>query len=297
MKKLILIMSLIAITLSSCLKDKTYLDFPNAGNIVNFPLSGLANFSADAVLADTAVIKFAVDYATSSPNKALTVTLAVDTTIVAKYNAANPGGTQYLVLPASAYSFTGTKVSIAAGAQYAFTTININKYLLDPTKSYMLPVKIADASGVAISANQSIHYFHVIGNDFAGSYSHTFTRTPAGGNFTGQAATFLPDSPTQIEVAGGYYTGTVRYVVSYTETGAGASATYSNFTISINADDVTNILNANGISVTSAPKIIGYDSSQTYTYAQALVLFQNGFTYSVLGGSGSRVNLDQYTHL
>jgi len=295
MKKLTFILILFAITVSSCLKDPKYNDFAGAGNIVDFPLSGISNFGNDAVIADTAVITFGVNYATTNPNKALTVTLAVDTTLIAKYVAAHPG-VNYVALPASAYSFPITSVTIPAGKQFTYATITINKYLLDPTKSYMLPVIIKDAQGVPISSNMGVHYYHVIGNDFAGAYVHDFTRTPAGGNFTGGASTFAPDSPTQFEVAGGYYTANIRYVVSYTETGSGSTATYSNFQISINADDIKNILTPAGISVTVAPSIVGYDPTKTYTFAQAQALFAAGFTYGVVGGSGSRVNLDQYHH-
>jgi Domain of unknown function (DUF1735) len=297
MKKLILITSLIAITLSSCLKDSpTTVNFTNAGNIVNFPLGGVANFGNDALTQDVDTVQFAVDYATAKANPALTVTIAVDTTLVAKYNAANTAVT-YLTMPKAVYSLSNTTVNIAAGAQYAFVTLIVQKNQLDPTKSYMLPIRIVSASGVAISSNLSIHYYHVIGNDFAGSYNHNFTRTPAGGNYTGHTDTFLPDSPTQFEVIGGYYTGNVRYVVSYTETGSAPNATYSNFSISINSDDVKNILTPPGIAITTPPTIVGYDSSKSYSYAQALVLFQNGFTYGVTGGSGARINLDQFTHL
>ena len=141
-----------------------------------------------------------------------------------------------------------------------------------------------------------VQYYHFIGNDFAGIYKWQFTRTPPAGNFTfadGVTTTFLPDSRTQFEVPGGYYTGDIRYVVSFTETGSAPNATYSNFQISINPDDVARMKGV-GINITVQPSIVGYDPSHNYTYAEALTLFQNGFTYSVLGGSGARTNLDQY---
>jgi hypothetical protein len=199
-------------------------------------------------------------------------------------------------MPANAYKISATSVTIAAGKTTdTSVVVTIDKSKLDATKSYMLPVKIA-SSPYTISANMSVHYYHVIGNDFGGAYDHAFTRTPAAGNFpfgSGQSSTFFPDSPTQFEVAGGYFTADIRYVVSYTETGTYPSATYSDFAISINPDDVTSLTTA-GISITSPPAIVGYTPGQTYTYDEALALFQNGFTYAVLGGSGARVNLDQY---
>ena len=262
-----------ALALTSCLKsNKQYVDFSNAGNIVNFPQSGAAFFAADALTADTSVVQFATDYATANANPALTVTLAVDQTLTDKYNAANTAVT-YLPMPTSAYTLSSTTVTIAAGKQYAFTTLTVYKNTLDPTQSYMLPIKIASANGVAISANQSVHYFHVIGNDFAGNYLHDYTRIPASGNYVGNANGILqPDSPTQLEVnASGYYTGNIRYVVNFTKNGNGSSATYTNFTVALNSDDVTNIIvGGAGVTVANAPKFVGVDPAGPFTYDQVV---------------------------
>jgi hypothetical protein len=294
MKKLILIMTLIAVSLSSCLKDKTYLDFPNAGNIVNFPLSGTATFDNDNITQDRDTVKFAVDYATSKANPALSVTLAVDTTLIAPYNAANAGsnGFSFVAIPASAYVFTGTTVAIPAGAQYAFTTIVINRYLLDPTKNYMLPVKIASASGVKISANQSVHYYHVYGNDFGGTYKHDFTSTPAVGNFVGQATKANPLNAGQFEFTSGYMG--IRYEVTFSQTGTGANATYSGFAVSLNSDDVTNDLsNASPVLTVSAGATFVKTPPDGVTKAQALTYFN--FTYGVVTAAGvNSVYTDKY---
>ncbi len=288
MKKLILLTTLLAIGLSSCLKDTRYLNFAGAGNIVNFPLSGLPNFGGDAVTADTAVIKFGVDYATANPNPALTVTLGVDTTIVAKFNAANPG-IVYSVLPASAYVFTATSVNIPAGAQFAYSTITINKYLLDPAKSYMLPVVIKSAAGVPISANFSTHYYHVIGNDFAGTYRYNFERfagpdsTAAlnGLSFNGGSATFVPVSPTEVQVYTAYDSPppALRYDLTFVKN---ADGTYSNFQLSFVASDVTAIGLA-GVNIVQGPVFLTVTPNSNtlagpYTYAQALKLFRFEFT-------------------
>ena len=157
----------------------------------------------------------------------------------------------------------------------------------------MLPIRILKAP-YTISANMGIHYFHFIGNVFAGSYLHAYTRTPASGNYPGNPAILNPVTSTQFETFSGYYTGLVRYEVTFTITGTGATATYSNFQVTLNADDVTNILTANSISVTSQPVIVtpGYSPTIQYTYAQALALFD--FQYSVLGSSGARTVEDRF---
>ena len=286
MKKLILIMTLAAVTLSSCLKDSaTTVNFAKAGNIVNFPLSGLANFGSDALTADTSVVQFAVSYATVNPNPAVSVTIAVDNTMVTSYDAANPA-INYVTMPTSAYTLSATTLNIPAGGQYVFTTLTVYKNTLDPTVSYMLPIKIVSATAGIISANQSVHYFHIIGNDFAGAYLHDYTRIPAAGNYVGQPATLLPDNPNQLEVAGGYYTGTIRYVITFTKNGSGASATYTNFGVILNPDDVANILVANGLSVASPPKFVGNDPTATYTYAQVT---HGLFKFNWITGSGRNI--------
>jgi len=280
-------------SLSSCLKDKNYVDFSQGGQSAELTLSGLNSFGADAILSDTAVIQFGVNIASSSTlSTDSKITVAVDPPKVAAYLATN-SAIAYELMPENVYTFKTTVVDIPAGQRLKILTFTVYKNLLDPTKSYMLPISITSAPGLTISANNSTHYYHVIGNDFAGTYQHQFIRTPAGGDFSGVSELFLPVSPTQFEVNGGYYNKITRYEVSFTKTGTGASATYSHFAISINADD-TKVLTDAGISITAPPTIVGYVEKE-YTFAQALQLFSNGFTYSVLGSSGARVNLDKYT--
>jgi len=293
---------MLTVFFSSCLKDSRYVDFGASGTIVEFPLGGQINFGPDAITeapdeadGSTIVRQFAVNVASPAvPTKETKITLAVDNSIIATYNKSQTV-VAYEAFPTDAFKFTNTSVTIPAGQRVAIVSVTFYKAKLDPSKSYMLPIKIADAGGLNISANKGIHYYHFIGNDFAGSYQHKFTRTPAGGNFDypGNTSTFFPDSPTQFEVAGGYYTQDIRYVVSFTKTGSGASATYSHFELSINEDDVKRIAGV-PITVTAAPTIPGYVEKE-YTYAEALSMFENnGFTYSVVGSSGGRVNLDQY---
>ncbi|MDB5025170.1 MAG: hypothetical protein JWP78_2925 [Mucilaginibacter sp.] len=290
-------LSITALLFSSCLKDPGHVFNPEATspNVAQFFNAGLGSFSSDAVTApglDT--ITFAVGVTLSTPpTNPTTATLAVDNSLLDAYNTANPAIT-YLPIPTAAYTLI-TSVTIPAGKNSTTTTVIIDRNQLDPTLSYMLPVKIASVSpNIPISANLGVHYFHIIGNDFAGSYTHDFTRIPAA-NFTGHTDVFFPDSPTQFEVVGGYYSQTVRYVVSFTKTGTGSGARYTNFQISLNSDDVKNILTPVPIAVTTAPVILGYDSAHSYTFDEALALFAapNGFQW---GANGTRINTDTYHH-
>jgi hypothetical protein len=289
------LLSAAVLSLSSCLKDDSrYTDFGSSAPITYINLSGLAYFGQDAITDPGPIVakKMAITVGSkTAPSTATTVTIAYDPALVTAYNKTSTL-VQYLPMPTNAYKISATTATIAAGKTTDTSiVVTFDKSKLDPTKSYMLPIKIV-SSPYTISGNMSIHYYHVIGNDFGGAYTHDFTRTPPA-NFTGHTDIFFPDSPTQFEVAGGYFTAAERYVVSYTETGTYPNATYSDFAISINPDDVTELTTA-GISITSPPAIVGYTPGQTYTYAQALQLFANGFTYAVVGGSGARVNLDQY---
>lgn len=300
------LLSAAVLTFSSCLKDKAnYVDFSKGSNIADFPKGGLAYFSSDAITetpdtdaAGTIVRQFAVNVATVNvPTTATTMTLAIDTTLIAAYNAANPSIT-YLSIPANAYKFTATSVTVPAGQQYATVSITFYKNLLDPSKSYMLPIRLVSATGgLTISGNMSIHYFHFIGNDFAGAYHHFYTRWSAP-DTTGGLATadtggpqdegmtvFNPVSPTEFTVPTTYYTGP-NYDVTFTKTGNGPSATYSNFAIQFLPSDVAAGGQwASNITVVNQPAFLPanyqthpYNPNTQYTYTQALTLFRFFFT-------------------
>jgi hypothetical protein len=298
-KKLYLIttitLSAAMLFLSSCLKDKTYVDFSKVGTIVNFPLGGTPYFSQDAITssADTITETFVVNISSpTAPTTATNITLAVDNTVVTSYDQANP---------AVAYQDVPTTATIAAGARTAQFSVTFYKSLLDPSKSYMLPIRITNAGGLNISGNQGIMYYHFIGNDFAGTYSWDYTRIPAAGNFVGGTAVLSPVTPTQFEAFSGYYTGTIRYEVTFTKNSDG---TYSDFNVALNSDDITNILTPNGITVTVQPTFKSDAANSTIagigtstipgplTFAQAETLFD--LTYTVVNSSGQRIVEDHF---
>lgn len=300
MKKLIILLGVLTVSLTSCLKDKPNVDLSNIPAFAELVHSGDAYFGeasitdADDTISRTLQVNITGQY---PPTSDVTVTIAIDNSAIATYNAAHTD-VVYQALPAGAFKFAATQtITIKAGTRLADLPVTFYRAFIDPAKSYMLPIKIVSVTGASKPANFYIKYYHFIGNDFAGTYKHQFTRTPAAGNYVyadGRTSKFLPNTPRQFEVAGGYYTGTVRYMVTFQQVGTYPNATYSKFTIVIDPADVSGILTANGIAITTAPSINGYDDSKTYTYAQVLQLFDNGFQYDVLGGSGARNNLDQY---
>ncbi|HWZ17053.1 MAG TPA: DUF1735 domain-containing protein [Mucilaginibacter sp.] len=291
MKKLIMILTVVTISLAGCLKDNPNVDFSKIVPTINLPYSGLAYFSKDAVTdaGDTITKSFTINLASDYPLKTDTkVTVGVDNSVIATYNASQ-SAIVYNAMPAGSFTFPQTTVTIKAGTRLATLSVTFIKHLLDPSQSYLLPIRILSADQV-ISSNFSIHYYHFIGNDFAGTYLHDFTRVPAAGNYVGHTITLSPVNPTQFEMAGGYFTGNIRYEVTFTKTGSGASATYTNFAVSINADDIANILTPAGIAIASGPTFVSYDPTHAYTYNEVVhgLLLLNWHTVS------GRSNTDYY---
>lgn len=289
-----LLLSAAVLSLSSCLKDNRNVDFSKATPVVDFNYGGLSNFGKDAVTesTDTVVRQIAVQVTTAAvPTTATTITLGVDNAVVTSYVAANPSVT-FLPFPTGTY-VAPTTVTIPAGKRSAVITVTLYKGLLDPSKSYMLPLKITGTTGgYTISGNMAIHYFHVIGNDFAGTWRQTFRRwsgatdslTAAnlyGGSFAGQPATFVPVSPTEFVVFTGYDGGNaIHYDVSFTKNSDG---TYSNFAVQLLPADVASV--AGVIAFPQAPVFqatpggpgVSSSIAGPLTYANALKIFNFQF--------------------
>jgi hypothetical protein len=254
------------LSFSSCLKDDSRYFNPEAvqSNVAELPLSGFQYFARDAVTSagiDTVIFAVGVT-AANPPAAATTINLAVDNGLVATYNTAHPE-IAYQTIPAAAFKLKSASVVIPAGKNSTLTYVIIDRTQLDPAVSYMLPVKIASAGGITISGNYGVHYYHIIGNDFAGAYLHDYFRYnngvgptvgPPSTTVLGTPVVLSPVSPTQFEMSTSYV-GPVRYEVTFTKGGTAAAPTYTNFQVTFNADDVTNIWTANGISIVDPPAI------------------------------------------
>lgn len=338
MKKKLLIITILSSTalfMSSCLKDKShYVNFDTGQTFVDFPKGGLSGYGAQAITEappdsvggqpnDKQAItrEFAVNVASQNlPTSPTTVTLAVDTSkaTIDALNAAEPG-IGYIAMPANAFSFTGTKVTIPAGKQYANTSVTFYKALLDPSKSYVLPIIIKDGGGQKISANLNTLFYHFIGNDFAGVYTHwlytrhsvpdssgSYATSDAGHPVEHGPVTFLPVNPTTFQVPSFYYT-QIPYTVSFTKTVVNGVNMYSNWSITfLPADITTYFVNpGGGVTLTTGPFFdpntgipgdpshpaafpAGFDPSASYTYAQSLKIFRFYYT------TKSRAIQDEY---
>jgi hypothetical protein len=300
-----ILLSAAALSLSSCLKDSRFVDFSKVGTIVEIPFGGQVYFAKSAVTdaGDTIVKQFAVNIASPTvPTAATTVTLSVnDPAIITKYNSAN-SAVFYEPMPAGSFVYTQTSVTIPGGQRSAALTVTFYKDKLDPSKSYMLPIAIKSAGGLNISGNMSIIYYHFIGNDFAGTYEHYYTRFEQPDTSAAPPSTnrgdegpdiFSPVTPNEFVVITDYYTAP-HYDVTFTKSGSGATATYSNWAIRFLPADISSGPWLANITVVTqpmfAPNRIAFDPNRQYTYAESLKLFRFYFT------TASRAIFDEYIH-
>ena len=316
-KKIYLLTTVLSATtllfLSSCLKDKSHdLEFGNSGTWVNFPKGGATNFGGQAITAgDTSTRVFAVNIASPeliSTSTAVTFKVG-DQATVDKYNASQ-SAIQYVLMPTNAYKIYATSVTIPAKQLYAYDSVTVYKNLLDPAKSYMLPITIASTTNGKLTTNLNTLLYHVIGNDFAGTYREKYQRYNAsdsvsaalnGASFDfpdGVTTVFQPVTPTEFTVYSGYVSGAeFRYDVTFTKTGSGTAAMYTNFHVAFIASDVT----AQQPSITVASSPVFFDPAThkpgsadlpgPYTFAQAETIFH--FQWEPMT-SATRYILDTY---
>ncbi|MFI5155961.1 MAG: DUF1735 domain-containing protein [Chitinophagales bacterium] len=310
MKKLLIaFFTIFSLSLGGCLKDTPNVDFSNIVPHAEFMYPGGANgnglgsgmeffggaawtfppLDANGDPYDTTIYFLVNIAAPNPPTTATTVTVAVDPSITAAYNADSNNEVKFENMPDSVYKILNNSVTIKAGKYEDTIWMTISPSKIDPTKSYMAPVKLADAGGTAISTNFSVIFFHTIGNPIAGAYNWDYTRwnqptmTGPTSGFVGGGTLFLPDNPTQVEVSTGYgYTVgfSLRYVITFDYTGG----VVSNVAMELNPTDVANMAANNGITVTTPPSIILADPATG----------QYKFTFGVYNGTANRTFIDYF---
>ena len=201
--KILKLMGLLAIVvaISSCLKDEEYKNNQYGTIISGTPASSLRSvrileggldggdirrsvlaFADPSAALDTSTFTIAYfDNKSLSPLAPanLTITLAIDPTFIATFNASQ-SAVQYELMPDSLYTIPSLTTVIPAGQQFSPKVRVIfkpNKF--NPAKIYMLPLKIVSTSGVdgvTIQANYSIIAYSKIGNFLAGKYSWRYRR-------------------------------------------------------------------------------------------------------------------------
>jgi len=275
------------ISLTGCLKDDPLNDFASTAKpIVEMPYHGLEGFASDAVLAagqpSPFEVPLIVNIASVEPlNTDVNVTLAVDDALRTQYNSSG-AGLQYEALPDSTYTFDVKTGTIKAGSRLDTFYVHLLTDKIDFTHNYMLPVKIADASGQTISGNFGVAYLHIIGNPLAGNYNWDFKRwpndigpasgPPDGASFT-DIATFLPVDPTTVETPSGYYTGQ-PYIMSFDDNGG----TLSNFKVVPSAAMLADF-DAAGISIIEQPSLVIADPVAKHFQIKMIVFNGAAFRY------------------
>lgn len=175
---------LCVVTLSSCLKNKNEQpDFSSTIPVVELPVNspkgdGTPNsleaaFTSDPVPSDYYIM---VNYAANEANASnIPVTLSnTDATVFNRYVTAS-GDTSLRQMPTNAYTVP-TVINIPAGQRKAQVPIKITTTALDPTRTYVIPFTITNASGVAISKNfTSVVLIVRLKNKYDGVYTVTGT--------------------------------------------------------------------------------------------------------------------------
>lgn len=299
MKKLIIYSTItLGVFATGCLKDHSNVDFNSSGFIAeishasitgnNAPSAGLDYFNAATLpvfsSTDLDTVTFNVNIASDyPPTKDVTVTVAIDDAKRVAYNATGPV-TLFDAQPDSTFSFPATTSVIKAGSRLASFMVIYDPSKIDPTKSYLLPITLTNASGITISGNLSTIYLHIIGNLLAGSYNQEWIRyntadqsgTPAYDQDVSPGI-FVPISGTEVQVSSG--TGVI-YDLTFTNnnpTGGTDLSLLTDFALTISDQSFKD----NGISKNFGPVIDSINAPLHY--------FKFNFGY--LNGSGSPRNI------
>lgn len=157
---LILVCLFVAFGFSSCLKDTPYMDVSNSASIIEFGLSPAnGDFGPFMYRADTAgspAVDTAIALDIASPqvlNKNVTITVAVDSALVAAYDSANAAS--FTPLPANLYSLTSSTITIEAGFRVGRIPVTLNFPSFPASHNYALALTITDGGGLLISGNSS----------------------------------------------------------------------------------------------------------------------------------------------
>ncbi len=202
MKKIQILLPLLVLIFSSCLKDTTIKNgLDEVGSVVMIQNSGLNDFSAAAVVTAGAVNPITKSFTINIANadgslttSDLTVNLFVDDSKRLSYNGLPLPALDYEIMPDSVYNFPKRSVVITAGKNLATLDVTFYPDKINPSKLYMLPISIKDAGGKNISGNLSTVYYHIIGNPLAGNYVTTGMRYNYN-NFPGGVVWAGPPAP------------------------------------------------------------------------------------------------------
>jgi len=173
------IAALCVISLSSCLKNKNEQpDFSSTTPVVEIPVGspvgdgGINSLSTSLIQKDTPTdYYYYINYAASSTKPTdIKVTLSVDPTVLAAYNAAHTDA-PLTIVPSNAFMMP-TTITIPANERRVQVPVKFVSTALDPAVGYGLPVIIKDASGEVISNKFGAVVINVaVRNKYDGKYT------------------------------------------------------------------------------------------------------------------------------
>lgn len=165
--------------LSSCLKNKNEQpDFSSSTPLIELPVnSPTGDGSPNSIPVSLTLsekpsdFKYYINYAAAEANPTdLKINLALDTTLITRYNIAHPDA-KVKLLPAAAYN-TNFTATIPAGQRKMEIPVTFRSILLSPDTSYALPVTVTDGAGVTVSKNFGSMIIRVgVKNIYDGVYS------------------------------------------------------------------------------------------------------------------------------
>ncbi|MGY0036816.1 DUF1735 domain-containing protein [Pedobacter sp. NJ-S-72] len=157
----LVIFSLLTMTIfSSCLKDKTYVDFPNVGASIDLPAVAFKGiFQSITLTASAGPTSYPVLVNVSVPNALTTpvnVVLKVDADALTNYNVKN--NTSYVLMPAAAFTITNFTATVPANQTSGSITVNFNTSALPAGNNFVLPLTIVSSDAGTISQYKTILY-------------------------------------------------------------------------------------------------------------------------------------------
>lgn len=165
-------------------------------------------------------------------NQSVTVTIAIDQSVLDEYNTDN--NTSFVMLPANAYTLSEnlSNLTFASGEFAKTVMITLNKGLLDLSQQYALALKITNVSSGAVASVDYSKAVYSIGvkNKYDGHYEVTGTMV----DFSNSALTGDYPFECDLETAGAtsvlMYNYTGNFVGYYHPIlSAGASSAYGNY--------------------------------------------------------------------
>ena len=140
------------------------MDVSNTQPLIQFGLSPVNGwygpFSYAGDTAGSATIDTAIALVIASPqvlNKAVNITIRVDTSQISAFNATDT--ITYTMLPANLFSLTDTVITIPAGYRVGRIPVTLNLANFPASHNFALPLTIVDGGGLQINTTAGSNDF------------------------------------------------------------------------------------------------------------------------------------------